>query len=314
MSSERAATKRPEMPSNRPRSRFANLPQTTIRKAITPYLPPPVIQAIERIDPKLEPFVGPEATVTLTVTFLLAWTVFLLLRFVTSRITGSGRAIADEDEDNVLSPKQTETTQHYEETVLLCGPPGAGKTRLFYQLCFGESNLPTVQSIKANVGITLQNEHGPSIRYMDWPGHAPLSDDALQPILKDKPRIVLVLDSTQPVASAADTLFNLLAYVHRQGRRQMQKPLIFVACHKSDISKAKNSKRVKIQIRSELERLLKVHSSDTPATPLWWPSGEPLELDELSFCDLHFTATNCEGEGSPELVAFTCTGNVPDVA
>jgi len=273
--------------------------QTEIRETLSPYLPPPVLKAIDRIDPQLEPYVGPEASISIIASLLLAWMVVSLIRFLSRRQTG--RAIADEDDDHVLSNVKTMVQEEFSHTVLLCGPRGAGKTRLFYQLCFHDSNIPTVQSIKANLGIVN------GIRYMDWPGHAPLNDAVLLPILKAQPRIVLVLDATQPVASAADSLYQLLEFA----KQQQQQPIrVFIACHKTDLPKAKNWRRVKIQMRTELERLLKAKSTDNH---LWWPAGEPLELDDLPFAQLHFGSTTCQGnDGSAELVAFCQTGEFPN--
>ena len=85
-----------------------------------------------QVDPLLEPFAGPEATVTLSFTWLVAWSVLMVLRFLWTRASGRGRgsAVADHD-DQVL---KEDAQQHYDATVLLIGPKAAGKTRLFYQL------------------------------------------------------------------------------------------------------------------------------------------------------------------------------------
>jgi signal recognition particle receptor subunit beta len=303
--------------------------QTRVRQTVTPYLPPPVIRGIQEIDAKLLDTVGPEASVTILSTMLLSWLTFIILRFLSSRVGRGkgGRAIADEDEDHVLSGSSLRKVVDYDATVLLCGPTKAGKTRLYYQLCYRAKNMPTVMSIKANVGLSkppvatattddtkesAPQKKEPVIRYMDWPGHASLDDPAIKEVLKSQPRIVLVLDSTQSAASAADTLDQLLLlYAGSGNKKKSTKTIpIFVACNKKDIPKAKNWRRCKIQIRTELERLLSVRQgSDDPS---WWPSGEALDLEKLpGGVRLHFASTTCEGAGSPELEHFCRTGELP---
>jgi signal recognition particle receptor subunit beta len=280
------------------------LEMSSVRQTLNPYLPPPVLQAMDRIDPLLQDYVGPDATISITATLFLAWIVLLLVRFFSSRLFGSGKAIDDEENEQLQRPKSDQ-----EATVLFCGPTNAGKTRLFYQICCQEPNLPTVQSIRANVG-TRQG-----IRYVDWPGHGAIDDAILQPVLGSPGlRVVLVLDATQPAAGAADCLYQLL--VHAKTSKQTL--TIFVACHKKDVHGSKNPKRVKIQIRTELERILKVHNNDADANI--WPAGEPIELEELPFVKLHFCATDCTtststGTTTPpppcDLVNFCNTGNFP---
>jgi hypothetical protein len=267
---------------------------------------------MNEIDPKLEPYVGPEGSLTIVSTLILSWLVFQIIRLLTSRVTGSGRAIADEDDDDVLSGKEiNKSDQAFGATVLLCGPPAAGKTRLFYQLCHDANNMPTVMSIKANVGFSQPVEGSKPVRYMDWPGHASLTDAALLPVLKAQPRVVLVLDAMQPVAAAADVLYQLAAYAHSK-KKQKPEMMIFVACHKKDFPKAKKWQRCKIQIRTELERLLSVRASSKPEEDLWWPAGKPIELDQLAGVKIHFGATSCEGKGTSELAKFCQTGELPE--
>ena len=208
--------------------------------------PPPVVQAMRRIDPKLRPYVGPEATVTLAGTVILSWLVLILLRSC-SVLNSRRSAIADDDEDGQgltgssksKSAAAGSAEAQYDATVLLCGPRSGGKTALFYQLGFGLQDMPTVTSIKANVAISrnrplataatssstsgeesANSNYLPRIRYVDWPGHAPLDDTVLKQSVLNKPsttrkansenssllRIVLVLDATQPVATAAESL------------------------------------------------------------------------------------------------------------
>jgi signal recognition particle receptor subunit beta len=300
--------------------------QTRVRQTITPYLPPPVIRGIQQIDAQLLDTVGPEASVTILSTLLVGWLTISIVRFLSSRVgRGKGRAIADEDEDHVLSGSSLKKVVDYDATVLLCGPTKAGKTRLYYQMCYREKNMPTVMSIKANVGLSKpavvatteddtkesSSPKEPVIRYMDWPGHASLDDPALKQVLQSQPRIVLVLDATQPAAPAADTLDELLSLYASRPKKSTKTIPIFVACHKKDFPKAKNWRRCKIQIRTELERLLSVRQGSEDLTS-WWPKGEALDLEKLpGGIQLHFASTTCESTGCPELEHFCRTGELP---
>ena len=200
--------------------------QTNVRERITPWLPPPLTQGIQRLDPLLEPYVGSEATVTVISSLLVSWIVlWLMLRTLSVLNRTTGRAV-DDDEGDVLATTRDEA-ETFDATVLLVGPRHSGKTRLFYQLCYAERDVPTLMSLKANVGVSTTIADADddkdataavtAIRYMDWPGHASVSDPALAPVLllakgstTTTTRIVLVLDATQPVTGAADTLYQLL--------------------------------------------------------------------------------------------------------
>lgn len=300
--------------------------QTKVREGITPFLPPPVIKAFRRADTELEPYVGPEGSVTVLSTLLVAWLVLATMRLVSSRVFGTGRALADEEEDTILSSKTAAASAaaNYDATVLLVGPSLSGKTRLFYRLCYGKtySNMPTLMSLKANVAIstpsvveeTGNHNSTESIRYMDWPGYAPLTDPALKSVLVPTTRIVLVLDATQPVASAADILYQLLltAFHLRKSKAKGEATTkILIACHKSDFPKAKNWRRIKIQMRTELERLLTVRASKGQEEDLWWPAGEPLDLGEIPGVQLAFLSTSCEGRLTADLLGFCHTGVLP---
>jgi Signal recognition particle receptor beta subunit len=304
----------------------------------------------------------------------VAWLVLGVVRmiFQSTSNNSSRRAIADDDDDDdqVLSSKKAAgaaaaaagggaTDNQYDATVLLCGPRNSGKTCLFYQLALGVSDLlPTVTSIKANVAVVSNNgmltssksdddkenenissstsRMPPRIRYVDWPGHAPLSDPVLEKsvwnkasstttstINEDSPllRIVLVLDATQPVAAAAETLYELwsragAAAAAQQSQSRKNCVCIFCACHKKDLSKAKNSMRIKIQMRTELQRILSVQK------PSWWKTttndpGTLLDLNDLPYCKLHFASTSSTSQqpqqepGMNELAIFCQTGQLP---
>lgn len=316
--------------------------QTTLRESVlSPFLPPPVTRAIVNdIDPFLKPYVGPEATINVTVTLMTVWFVTWLMFRIVQLATRSGRAVADDDDNNHTSKSSLEN--NFDATVVLSGPRNSGKTRLFYQLCFDEGDLPTLMSIQANVGIATHADSldtdSSNIRYMDWPGYAPLEDPVLTPVIvasKKPVRLVLVLDATLPVNTATDTLDQWLSILHAQqtstnnrSRRtndnKNAKTTIFVACHKMDLPKAKNEKRIKIQMRTELERLITSKKSNASAhtnnegtsttKTHWWDDCSSLmDLDDLPLVALHFCATTCQGGkgGTKELVSFCRRGILP---
>lgn len=283
--------------------------QTKTREAIVPYLPPPVIKAIGQFDAQLEPSVGPEATVTIGSALFVCWIVVYIVGFLTKRIAGQGRAIAEEDDDNVLSEAAAAMKgEQFDVTVLLCGPMGGGKTRLFYHLCTGDKNVPTLTSLKANVGIAgIQPDRGDKekVRYIDWPGHASLNDSALDTVWKapvNSVRLVLVLDATQSVAAAASTLYEIWEGAVTSKRQRN----VLICCHKKDFPKAKNWKRIKIQMRTELERLV------TTKKPTWWAASKEIELDSLPQLALYFCSTTCESNGLIPLEEYCRQGKLPE--
>jgi signal recognition particle receptor subunit beta len=309
------------------------------RLALAPFLPPPANRAIEgTLDPWLRPYAGEEGTAKVALSALAAYLAFAAARWLASGSSSSsrsrrrrGKAILDEpnDDEDALGSEAP-----YSETVLICGPSLSGKTRLFYHLLYGD-NVDTVASLAANVAVVDRT------RYMDFPGTSKLGSAQLEPVLKGRPRIVLVLDSTQPVAGAADCLHQLFSYYHsnsgKLGSRsnqsssssQRQEPLvptILILCHKSDLPTAKSAKRIQLQLRGELERLIKSSSakaaasssSAAPSAPTqpWWPVGEPIDFDRIRFVRVAaFRSTTCEGRGCREAVGEFCRTGVlpPDV-
>ena len=255
--------------------------QTILREQVTPFLPPPLIRGIKTVDTYLEPHVGSEASVSILLTLLVGWLLYILL---TNCRRTTGRALVN-DEQEVLE-KQLE--ERADSTVLLVGPQNAGKTRLFCHLVYNKDQ-ETVMSIQPNVEIIN------GIRYLDWPGHFSSLNDLKQMINSAKDlRIVLVVDATQPVRSAADKLYQILQLI--KGRASTK---IFVACHKKDIPKAKNERRIKIQLRTELERLFSIRDDD-------WVKGTALNWEDHA--KFYFGATSYE---SPELVDFCRNGKFP---
>ena len=285
--------------------------QTTLRENITPFLPPPVIKAIKEIDPLLEPIVGPEASVTIFGSLLLAWLLYQLGRTVFSSGSplGSGdknTAIQEDERDQDILPSNAETSRPFDETVLLCGPSLAGKTSIFYRLLQRDggsddssSTMGTVRSIKSNTGFLETSEK--TLRILDTPGHWGPQKMLRVVGLQSVQRLVVVVDSSQPVPPAADYLYAVI----KSTISSSISPSILIACHKNDHAKAKNARRIKLQLRSELIRLGKLDDkggeseteNNNPAVN-WEETMNTVPICSTSAADLKQLREFCE-TGTP---------------
>jgi len=273
--------------------------QTTLRQKITPYLPPPVVVAMRKIDPQLEPYVGAEPSITIMGSLflgLLLWQLFM-------RIGGSGGGKAiqnDDDDDDALVPKET---RYFDSTLLLCGPSLAGKTCLFHALVHpGLKNLATVKSIKPNTGfVTLDDKK--ICRVLDAPGHWGASKMVSTVLetddLSSPDRIVLVLDSTLPVAKAADYLYSIISHAPSDSDTTQG---VLVACHKAKAPKAKNTRRIKLQLRTELERL--------DSLSVGKENGDTKDWEQILNSSVTFCASSCDPPILDEVRSFLQTGSV----
>jgi GTPase SAR1 family protein len=212
--------------------------QTTIRRQITPYLPPPVISTIKTVDFTLKPYVGDEAFINILLSVLLGYVLYRLVSIVGRK----GEAIQDLEEEDV----QEDGTQRYDDSLLVCGPTLSGKTTIFYYLLGGQ-RLQTIKSSKSNIGYLSHKSTNVVTRIVDTPGCWNIDKVTKTLPLDNKVRqkIAVVVDSTQSVASAVDYMYPLLL---ANGR-----PII-VVCSKCNHPKAKNVRRLKLQLRNELER------------------------------------------------------------
>ena len=275
--------------------------RTSIRNAVSPYLPPPLVQAIhDTIDPVLKPFIGDEATITIAGSLLLAFLIYQILKVLS---LSNRKAVINDDADDVLLEKIL-SEQTYQDSVLLLGPSLAGKTRLLYWLCHDAPSVKTVTSMRANVGFKTLQTNNKTIRFMDYPGHLSLHSPQLLDALDQ--RICLVLDSSQPVGPAADILFQLLTIPLLPSKTKRD---IVIACHKSDLKGSKNQKRIKLQLRTELE-----HIQKSQTNCVWWTPGTPLVWDDIPVANIYFVSTSCEGDPSSmkELELFLCEGTLPN--
>lgn len=263
--------------------------RTTVRQAILPYLPPPLVKGIRHADPLLTPYVGEEPSITILGSLLVAYLLYNFFRVATF----GGKAIVD-DEEEALAKELKQAS--YSQTVLLLGPPRAGKTRLFYQLCHGVMGAKTAISLRPNVGFKDE------IRFMDYPGHLSLGASLPNDVLSSKPRILLLLDATQPMAAAAEVMLQLLT--------TCKQPTMLVLCNQSDKAGAKNSKRVRLQLRTELERLLKTNADQSVDG---YTSGEPLVLEQVA--TLAFVSTSpVSGIGMDDVMTYVNEGELPEAA
>jgi len=106
------------------------------------------------------------------------------------------------------------------------------------------------------------------------------------------------------VSSAADILYHILAHTTFKKKHIH----IMVDCHKADAPKAKNWRRIKIMLRTELERLLKVRATESDET-LFWPPGKALNMDNLEFAKFHYASVSCVSKkGMDELQDFILVG------
>eukprot|EP00559_Dactyliosolen_fragilissimus_P004087 CAMPEP_0184859838 /NCGR_PEP_ID=MMETSP0580-20130426/4812_1 /TAXON_ID=1118495 /ORGANISM="Dactyliosolen fragilissimus" /LENGTH=323 /DNA_ID=CAMNT_0027356685 /DNA_START=9 /DNA_END=980 /DNA_ORIENTATION=- len=162
------------------------------------------------------------------------------------------------------------------------------------------------------------------VHLVDYPGHPTLAGRLTSHLLPPPPpsssfhstttRGILVIDSTRSVADAAEILHLhvlsntalLDAWRKRQNQQQTQqhnndKLHILVACNKSNEKKAKNFKRIKIQLRQELEKVRIIHSStgtgtgatNTTASSSSSSTTYRLSMDDLGSdipVQLHFTS------------------------
>jgi len=294
--------------------------------------------------------VSPEASTLIFLSILFSYGVYYLIQLILYII---GNQSSFKDDNDVLGAltkgKGSDNGSSNEPivgTVVLCGPSNAGKTVLFHALncdpllanmsndeaeaLLSKIPMATVTSIQAADSYIPSSSSSDKIRLLDYPGHVSLRT-SLPKALMDASRIVLVLDCSKPMADAADFLYllltnpllpwnssNLNSNFHSNSKMQ-----VLIACHKSDLTLAKNPKRVKIQLRTELDRLRKIQRSQSTSngsssqssshsnnnmndpdsmTPLpLGISGKPLDLDNKQgylSCDLTFVATSCKASKS----------------
>jgi signal recognition particle receptor subunit beta len=273
---------------------------TNARLAISPYLSPPILQLIKRIDTNdyvkriiPHPTYNKEPSMVLLATILGLYLLRTLLRIATIIVKkGNKPAIdgldTDAPEDNVLNLNSSTKLKDYKDLVVLFGPERGGKTVLFHSLLTApgtssRTSIPsTVMSLKANIAVVTPSSTTTSsdkIRIVDYPGHITLSSQL--PTLLNPSKLpssssssstvrgILVIDATKPVSAAASLLYDVILTndaLRTAWEMQETKFHILVCCHKSDATNAKNWRRIKIQLRSELEKLKKISQKVSSAS------------------------------------------------
>ncbi len=342
---------------------FARSPPTLTTQArhvISPYLPPPMLIAMKSIDSNtnIKALIGDEASMTIFAAFFTIIIFGKSMKFLS--FLSSGKAVEglddDEPEGHVLSELDKDKDSNglnggkrgpYDDSVVLFGPSHAGKTCLFHTLLSestdsGDKKMPnTVMSLKADVSMVSKGRKGDndagsdSVRLIDYPGHVTLSSQLPQLLYPNsnsgKVRGLLVVDSTKSVSDAAMLLYNtvMINGALLDAWEMKNKTLhIMVVCNKVDVNGAKNWRRIKLQLRTELEKLKKISStvSSADAKVLEENSlnkedkrqllGKGIDLDDLSknglsqikVSFLSFSCLNCDGLEA--LNAFVKSGDV----
>lgn len=266
--------------------------QAAMRQKITPYLPPPVVRTFNKIDPLLEPYVGAEPSMTILATICLGMLLWQLFIRTTTGAGGRGKAVQDDDEDADLLQQDS---RYFDATVLFCGPSLAGKTTIWRYLASPGTKKrinTTVKSIKPNTSFVEDGDK--TWRYLDTPGHWGASKLLSTIPLNSVRKVILVLDATQPVNKATDYLYSICKQRNNNGTK------LLVACHKAKAPKAKNIRRLKLQLRSELERLEKLKLNYSGAENDQYTDWERV-LETIEFC-----ASSCEDPTRMEGIQHFC--------
>ena len=138
----------------------------------------------------------------------------------------------------------------------------ADRTRRLTETSQSLRDLAQVATDRAN---DSGNDGNDAVRLIDYPGH-PALRPKLASVVSASSRLIFALDSTRPIAEGAAILHSILTDgdVVSGWRKTLnaaaagEKIPILVACAKSDMPKSKNWRRMKIQMRTELERLEKI--------------------------------------------------------
>ena len=335
---------------------------TQVKMRATKFLPPPVVTAMAAFDAhpviadNLAPLTSGEPSTAILLSVFVGFAILRLFRVLgLSNIIIGGRSV-HVDEDEEYDVRVAGSTVAFDDTVALIGPCGAGKTRLFHALCYSQGNphqggpavVSTVTSMKASAGYVSVtdrdndsadgNDGNEAVRLIDYPGHPSLRPK-MAPVVSASTRIVVAVDSTRPVADGAALLHSILTDSNvasgwrktLAGRSTATPPAtkipVLVACTKSDVPKSKNWRRMKIQLRSELEKLEKIEGTTAVAAvadggnvdgnrlSLAKGKGGGLDLDNLGediAATLHFFSVG-SGTGMEALEAFIKQGIVPSL-
>lgn len=279
---------------------------TTLRKRTAPFLPPPLLRIIHAVDTyaylhraSIADSTGvtiDEPSMTLLSSLLVAYLIWRFIKGI-AFLFSNKRSTAHLGEESVLgligdnvlgNHRAAGNAIPFEDTVLICGAMGSGKTTLLHRLlCQNEREPPmTVTSLVANAIYLPKNNtnHDGIVRIIDYPGHPSLASLFTQLLLPTTTsRVIFTIDTTQPVTEAVSLLYSsiLINSPVRKSWKDQQLDIL-VTCTKTDLKGSKNYKRIKIQLRNELERLRKVDSVVShPNGEDWTLNGKNIDLDNL---------------------------------
>jgi len=311
-----------------------------------------------------------EPSMAILSSLFLAYIVLRSVQGMWASTTKRSTAHLTEDEDTVLgglavsgkggtggtkqggySNKGGHAPPNFQDTVVLCGASNSGKTALLHYLCNSKGNENewdppmTVTSLVANVGYACPwedaadsaNNGNMTIRIIDYPGHPSLLSQLTTLLLPAAAsRLLFLLDASQPVTEGASLLYQYIL-THSQVRKLWteagKKLEVLVVCSKSDAKGAKNYKRMKIQLRNELDKLRKVdlalkgrstangdvHINGSSKISLN-VKGKSIDLDNLGSdvpVSLHFVETgfgmNTDKGGLATVRDFVLSGVMPSV-
>lgn len=245
----------------------------------------------------------------------------------------------------------TDAIPPFNETVVICGASNSGKTSLLHYLCDNAKEKENteimdpvpmcVTSLVANVGYVCSwedtndktNTGNMTIRVIDYPGHPSLLSQLTTLLLATATsRLIFTLDTTQPVIEGAALLYQYIL-THSQVRQswvKVGKTLdVLVVCTKTDAKGSKNYKRMKIQLRTELDKLRKVDlaiqesstsedgNDDDSSKMTLKVKGKSIDLDNLGSdvpVSLHFIELGFGSKGDlMEVRDFILNGVLPKV-
>jgi len=139
--------------------------------------------------------------------------------------------------------------------VLLCGPPGGGKTALFHRLAFDRAvdTVPSMEYSAVFTSLAGAPAGAAPVKLMDYPGAPQLRASLLRSARQCSGVVVLVDAAGAPahLQAAADVLFDLLTdpAVARAAPRFM------VAASRADAPGARAAPQLRERLEAEVERL-----------------------------------------------------------
>ncbi|KAJ1817566.1 hypothetical protein LPJ56_004038, partial [Coemansia sp. RSA 2599] len=145
-------------------------------------------------------------------------------------------------------------------TVLITGPMGAGKTALWCYIRFPENKAAPKTQTSMAVNSAEVKVGDANVYLVDVPGHQKhrFDRDAFLPVARG---IMFVVDSvvvSQNLTSTAELLYDVLANKHVQ---QKETPVL-ILCNKQDDPSALSNVRIKSMLEEEIDRLRASRQAD----------------------------------------------------